>query len=215
MASAASREKMLSKIRAALSEHQLPMPYPEVENYKEEVLVKSTKSLAEQYAVEFSKLGGRFVYCESNEEMVAQLITLADNLNWKKIAVQDPQLVTLFGESRLGLVQPDNTINESNAAISLCERLVARTGSTVYSSAQAYGRQLPIYTPIHITVAYTSQLVWNWQEAQHQIVEKYHGNLPSMLCLTTGPSRTADIEKTLVIGVHGPMEVYTFLVDDV
>ena len=34
-----------------------------------------------------------------------------------------------------------------------------------------------------------------------------------MLSLTTGPSRTADIEKTLVVGVHGPKEVYVFLVD--
>jgi L-lactate dehydrogenase complex protein LldG len=35
-----------------------------------------------------------------------------------------------------------------------------------------------------------------------------------MITLATGPSRTADIEKTLVVGVHGPKEVYLFLVDD-
>ena len=43
--------------------------------------------------------------------------------------------------------------------------------------------------------------------------EKYKNNLPSLISLATGPSRTADIEKTLVVGVHGPKEVFCFLVD--
>jgi L-lactate dehydrogenase complex protein LldG len=43
--------------------------------------------------------------------------------------------------------------------------------------------------------------------------EKYGVKLPSMISFATGPSRTADIEKTLVVGVHGPKEVYCFLAD--
>jgi len=189
------------------------MPFPEAECLKNEIFVKESTSLAEQYALAFSKLGGRFIYCDHNDDMLAKFLMLADNLNWSKIAVKDAQLISLFGERKMSFVHPDNSINESNAAISLCERLVARTGSAVYSSAQAYGRQLPVYTPIHITIAYTSQLTWDWQEAKDAIIEKYNGVLPSLLCLSTGPSRTADIEKTLVVGVHGPKEVYTFLIE--
>jgi L-lactate dehydrogenase complex protein LldG len=44
---------------------------------------------------------------------------------------------------------------------------------------------------------------------------KYGSNLPSMLCFETGPSRTSDIERTIVIGAQGPREVYLFLIDDV
>jgi L-lactate dehydrogenase complex protein LldG len=44
--------------------------------------------------------------------------------------------------------------------------------------------------------------------------EKYQQFLPSMISFATGPSRTADIEKTLVVGVHGPKEVYCFVIDD-
>jgi len=43
--------------------------------------------------------------------------------------------------------------------------------------------------------------------------EKYGENLPSLITLATGPSRTADIEKTLVVGVHGPKEVFCFLIE--
>lgn len=213
MGSAASRERILSKLRSSLAENKLPIPFPELEKNKEEIFEKKEMTLAEQYAIEFTQLGGRFVYCENNDELVAKLLMLADNLNWNKIAVKDPQLFSIFGEHNMSMVHPDHEINESEAAISLCERLVARTGSIVYSSAQAYGRQLPIYTPIHITVAYTSQLTLDWQEAKELIKRKYNGILPSMLSLTTGPSRTADIEKTLVVGIHGPKEVYTFLVE--
>jgi L-lactate dehydrogenase complex protein LldG len=44
-------------------------------------------------------------------------------------------------------------------------------------------------------------------------VEKYNSNLPSMISIASGPSRTADIEKTLVLGAHGPKEVYLFFID--
>jgi L-lactate dehydrogenase complex protein LldG len=47
------------------------------------------------------------------------------------------------------------------------------------------------------------------------IKEKYQEQPPSLISFATGPSRTADIEKTLVTGVHGPKEVYVFLVDQI
>jgi L-lactate dehydrogenase complex protein LldG len=45
--------------------------------------------------------------------------------------------------------------------------------------------------------------------------DKYNTDVfPSMVSLTTGPSRTADIEKTLVLGAHGPKEIILFFIDD-
>jgi L-lactate dehydrogenase complex protein LldG len=46
------------------------------------------------------------------------------------------------------------------------------------------------------------------------IKDRYGNQLPSMLSTITGPSRTADIEKTLVLGAHGPKELFVFLLDD-
>ena len=100
-----------------------------------------------------------------------------------------------------------------HAGITGCELLMARTGSLVMSSAQASGRTVSVYAPIHICIAYTSQLVYDIKEGLLKLKDKYSGRLPSLITLATGPSRTADIEKTLVVGVHGPAEVYVFLVD--
>ena len=81
------------------------------------------------------------------------------------------------------------------------------------SSAQQSGRTVSVYAPVHICIAYTDQLVYDIKNALAQMKEKYKNNMPSLITLATGPSRTADIEKTLVVGVHGPKEVFCFLIE--
>ena len=76
------------------------------------------------------------------------------------------------------------------------------------------GRQAFVFPDAHIVVAFTSQLVNDLKDAFTKLKKKYEPRLPSMITLITGPSRTADIEKTLVMGVHGPKELYVFLLED-
>jgi L-lactate dehydrogenase complex protein LldG len=81
------------------------------------------------------------------------------------------------------------------------------------SSAQESGRTVSVYAPVHICIAYTSQLVYDIRDGLEMLSVKYKDRIPSFITMATGPSRTADIEKTLVVGVHGPKDVYVFLVD--
>jgi L-lactate dehydrogenase complex protein LldG len=132
---------------------------------------------------------------------------------WEKIFCRDEALKAKLAENNF-----TNTSNEDlpgcDAAITNCEWLVARTGSIVMTAASVSGRTVSVYAPVHICIAYRSQLVYDVKDALQQAKEKYAGNLPSLITFATGPSRTADIEKTLVVGVHGPKEVYVMLVDD-
>ena len=81
------------------------------------------------------------------------------------------------------------------------------------SAAEQSGRTVSVYAPVHICIAYTQQLVFDIKDALQSVKEKYAGGIPSFITFASGPSRTADIEKTLVTGVHGPKEVYLFLID--
>jgi L-lactate dehydrogenase complex protein LldG len=81
------------------------------------------------------------------------------------------------------------------------------------SSVQQSGRTTSVYAPIHICIAYSKQMVYDLKDALTFLKEKYKNNIPSQITFASGPSRTADIEKTLVTGVHGPKEVYCFLVE--
>lgn len=210
--SSQSREKILGKIKTALQESSVPMPFPEADKATE-FFAEDAISPEEKFAAEFSKLGGKYVYCSNELELFSQLEALRDAMKWKQIHTLDSYLNQLAQEHQLDYITRDNTLQNIEVGISLTECLVARTGSVIMSSAMDYGRRLPVYAPIHIVVAYANQVVWNISDAIEYLQKKYPKGLPSMIALTTGPSRTADIEKTLVVGVHGPKEVYVFFVD--
>jgi len=66
---------------------------------------------------------------------------------------------------------------------------------------------------VHICVAFTNQLYSDVEDGIAFIQNKYKDAMPSFITFATGPSRTADIEKTLILGAHGPKEVYVFLIE--
>jgi L-lactate dehydrogenase complex protein LldG len=108
----------------------------------------------------------------------------------------------------------DAFIEQADLSLTSCEALVARTGSVLVSAATASGRRLSIYPDQHLVVARPSQVVAEIGEALRVVQAKFGAQLPSMVSLTTGPSRTADIEKTLVLGAHGPRRLALFLLED-
>jgi len=99
-----------------------------------------------------------------------------------------------------------------DAGITLCEALVAQTGSILVSSATCGGRALSILPHVHIVVATADQLVATLGDAISRMRSSGSGSLPSMLSFITGPSRTGDIGRILVLGAHGPKELIVVVV---
>lgn len=203
MAVTPAKENILKRIRQALS-NPVPLPFPQSEGVNS-VFKLASDDLEVIFAQEFTQLQGRFAFCLNEEDMLQQLRQLFVEKQWTKIYCNTDKWKDIFS----------NTINlpGCDASVTDCEYLVARTGTIVMSAAQQSGRTVSVYAPVHICIAYTNQLVYDVKDALQLIKEKYAGNIPSLITFATGPSRTADIEKTLVTGVHGPKEVYCFLVD--
>ena len=105
-----------------------------------------------------------------------------------------------------------NTLEACDAGITACEALVSQTGSILVSSATCGGRGLSIVPHVHIVVATRDQIVPTLGDALQRAKHRHSGRLPSMLSFITGPSRTGDIERILVLGAHGPKELLVFLV---
>lgn len=200
----AAKENILKKIRQALS-NPVPLPFPQSEG-NASVFTAPADELEVVFAQEFTKLQGKFVFCLDEKDLAEQLQHLIAKKEWTKIYCREDRWSEQFS----------NTISleTCHASITGCEYLVARTGTIVMSAGEQSGRTTSVYAPIHICIAYTNQLVFDIKDALQALKEKYTGNnLPSLIAFASGPSRTADIEKTLVTGVHGPKEVYLFLVD--
>ena len=104
-----------------------------------------------------------------------------------------------------------DALEACDAGITTCECLVAQTGSILVSSHTG-GRALSILPHAHVVIAAVEQVVPTLADALAIVRERHAVALPSMLSFITGPSRTGDIERILVLGAHGPKELLVILV---
>jgi len=105
-----------------------------------------------------------------------------------------------------------NALEGCDAGITACEAAVAQTGSILVSSATCGGRALSILPHVHVVILPAAAVAGTLGDALDLIRERHAGRLPSMLSFITGPSRTGDIERILVLGAHGPKELIVVLV---
>ncbi|MBL0330436.1 MAG: LUD domain-containing protein [Bacteroidetes bacterium] len=211
--STTSKEKILKKIRKALI-HKSTQEIGDID-IDSEIFATSEESLEMQFAQNFTALNGKFIFCENETEFIENFDWIVKDNEWKNLFCLEPQLKELLKKGKITFSDNEVDLLNTDIGITLCECLIARTGSIMITSKQASGRRLPVYANFHIVVAYTSQLVDNIKDGLKFIKEKHNDKLPSMISTITGPSKTADIEKTLVQGAHGPKEVFVFLIDDV
>jgi L-lactate dehydrogenase complex protein LldG len=205
-----AKENILKKIRQALV-NPTPVPFPQSEG-NSSVYTPPSQENEIEFAENFGRISGRFIYCADIAELTVQLEQLATAQSWAQVFCREPQLLSILEKPLKGILTRED-LPEADVSITTCEALIARTGSILMSSAQESGRTVSVYAPVHICIAYTSQLVYDIRDGLEMLSIKYKDRIPSFITLATGPSRTADIEKTLVVGVHGPKDVYVFLVD--
>jgi L-lactate dehydrogenase complex protein LldG len=206
-----SKEKLLKKIRKALLEKR-DNPYPNLEDLPH--YAPSDELPEVLFAEQFAAISGQFVFCEDEVQFIENLLELAEQRKWRKIYCWEPPLQEILIRFDYPFFETDKDFEQADVGFTLCEALIARNGSILISNANMAGRRLSIYPPVHIVLAYTSQLVTDLKDGFKLIKSKYSNNLPSLISNVTGPSRTADIEKTLVLGAHGPKELFVFLLDN-
>ncbi len=212
MQDSTTREKILKKIRKALIQKTLN-PYPDLD-LESNVHKISGEPLEIAFAQEFTRIGGQFVFCENELDFIENIISLAQQKKWTSFQCWEEKIQKFLTDCEFPFLSDDAYLKDSIVGITLCEALIARTGSILVSSQQMAGRRLFIYPHIHIVLAYISQLVQDNKDGLNYIKTKYTEQLPSMISFITGPSKTSDIENIIVTGAHGPKEVYVFLIDD-
>lgn len=204
------KEEILKKIRAGLKE-KIELPYPEAEGFEDFYPKIKPEDFIQHFKENFEALGGHFIEVNTYQELPVVLKQIVKELNWQEVICANKDLFHFLVKEKLDFIRefnPDLARSNANASITNCEAAIARTGSFVFTSAQHKGRTTTIAYPNHLVILHKNQLFEDFKDALNFLENKYNHDFPSMLTVTSGPSRTADIEKTLVTGIHGPQAIY-------
>ena len=156
----------------------------------------------------------------SKAGLAERLRALASENAWQSVGWHRHALVTPLVEA-LGLASvctsepyQAESLEQCDVAITACDALIAQTGSVLVTSASTGGRALTVLPPHHVVVARVEQMVADLPSAYALVQQRYAQNWPSMISVITGPSRTGDIERILVLGAHGPKRLSVLLLMD-
>ncbi|MEA4985024.1 Lactate utilization protein C [bioreactor metagenome] len=160
---------------------------------------------------ELETISGQCVICDEETDVYNKLAALMQAKGLPFLFTRDLQIAGRLKQHGIAVETDEKYFPEVVAGVTPCAYLVARTGSVVVTSSGNSGRQMHAFPPIHIILAKKEQLVSYLEEALDAVRQQFNGKMPSAITVITGPSRTADIEKTLVLGAHGPKELIIFV----
>ena len=226
-----SRSLILWRIRRALDGTEVPelsTRLPEFPKYADPV---------EQFGRELERAGGVFLDARSENRLLPALTTVLQRTKVTEICWEgehvfhkygiptrshrlessaQPHLVYSFHASQK--IEFPLTLYSRSYRRSDLERIelsasgclfgIAETGTVVHGVQSGWGRVLPVLPPAHLAFLSRKDLLMNQSEL---FCSLRPGGAGSAMTLVTGPSRTADIEKTLVLGVHGPKQCFVIL----
>jgi len=224
------RERILARIREALK-IAAPHPHSEQSRASEQAVSENAspqqwlppvgKTLDEQielFRQNTQTLKADFEICPDISAAVRFVKTLSTNEGWKKIGFHEGELTSaVAGALNLPTVTTDNgyavdALESCDVGITECEALIAQTGTVLVSGRRSGGRTLSVLPPHHVVLARRSQMMPDLTTALQKAQEKFANEFPGILSLITGPSRTGDIERILVLGAHGPKRLTILLV---
>jgi L-lactate dehydrogenase complex protein LldG len=224
-----SRENILNRIRKNLAAEGLEATVSQDAffhlQFDRSVLQSgdAKKGLFERFKDELTLLGGNVLLVSSREELITSLGGICQKENYRSLILSREAFVESLRleeglRGRISEVQsltPDDTrlidqLRGADVGLTSCEYLAAETGTVVLRSSPVAPRSLSLLPRAHIVVARPEQLLPTVAGCLQQVhIDK---SLPSScITLVTGPSRTADIEKVLVRGVHGPRDLFVLL----
>lgn len=196
------------------------IPLPMLDDFKRWLppVGDSWEEQAELFGRNSASLTTEWRVLQDMAELKDALRDLAADNGWTKVATHRGALCDAAVENLdLAPILVDDGYDRDemaacDAGISECDAIIAQTGSVLVCTRSAGGRALSVLPPHHIVLVRRDQLVPDLPAAFHLLHEKYGEFWPSSASFITGPSRTGDIERILVLGAHGPKRLTVFCV---
>ncbi len=214
-----SRQEILQRIRAQTATMTVPPIPPTPEVWPSEN--PGVEALAARFESELLAVQGEIVLCGSEAELADKMAEFTLRQGWKRLAVMERE-DAIAAASKIDCATVERPkedwspreMAELDASVVSAEALLADTGSCLIACGTGEDRLLCYLPPACMIVAKRGRIFENmptaWKEFAARMADRY---LRGEYVIVTGPSRTADIEKTLILGVHGPKRLIVFLYD--
>lgn len=176
--------------------------------------------LIKKFEAELTKVNGQCILFNNITDAVIQIQKFCEAKNIKRTVINtqldiskaifnDLKNRNFFVESTEDIMLKNKELKEElrdiELGISCANFLIAETGTVMLVSSKSEPRLLSLIPEFHIVLAKAESIVEKIEDALKII------NIEACITLITGPSRTADIEKVLITGVHGPREFLVFI----
>ncbi len=214
-----AREAILGSIRSHLA---ASAPFDEREHtvHPENSVILSnghhpSLSPLDSFKQNLEAVDGHCVIAENETQIALALTEIISNLRGKHIAISDhPEVerllyLTDLEIEELGIAPSASDIFRFDIGITSAQAAIAETGTLVLNSENERHRLVSLVPPVHIAIVDASRVCATLGEALSLL--RQSKEVSPAVTFVTGPSRTADIELTLAIGVHGPQELYVIV----
>ena len=211
-----ARESILGSIRTHLA---TSVRFDENPVHPENPVIMSKKSLeislVELFRQNLESVGARCTIANNDTDIADALTRIITDLKAERLAISDdPEVKRLLYQTdleieELGVAPSASEIFRFDVGITSAQAAIAETGTLVLDSARERNRLVSLVPPVHIAIVSASTICETVVDAL-TLLRKQNEISPAVTFIT-GPSRTADIELTLTVGVHGPQELYVIV----
>jgi len=172
--------------------------------------------LRDRFTEQLTAVGARWTVVRGEADAGRALARILTEVGARRVAVSDAPLVRhLLPALEAFVVEDVNDLSRDalftcDAGVTTAQWGIAETGTLVLESGREKSRLLSLVPPLHVALLSASCLLESMGDALARVREGVGGTITFI----TGPSRTSDIELTLVVGVHGPAAVQVLLLED-
>ena len=174
----------------------------------------SSEPLVDLFKQSVQSVNGHAVTVNTDTDIADVLTRIITDLKAQRLAISDnPEVERLLQLTdleieELGIAPDASDIFRFDVGITTAQAAIAETGTLVLDSSHERHRLVSLVPPVHIAIVDASKIYGTLGEALAFINKN---EISPAVTFITGPSRTADIELTLTVGVHGPQELYVIV----
>jgi L-lactate dehydrogenase complex protein LldG len=201
-----ARDQILRSIRENLAASVPAAPVPPVP--RPPSLSESAPDLVERFTTQLEAVGAQWTLVRGEAEAARALRRVLSDVGAKRVAGSDAPLVARLLPERLVDLSRDELFS-CDGGVTTAQWGIAETGTLVLESARERSRLASLVPPIHVAILSTQRICPSLGDALTRV-----DRASNAITLITGPSRTSDIELTLVVGVHGPQTVHVLLLEE-